>query len=651
MDSMDLITAITIDLTVDNKPSLHIHLDDDGFIKRKLGSVGPFHDDGNLYCGKIDNGLFRKLRSRIPEDWLFSNNYCENTSSLLWAESKLTIILQMADREDVFLQWLYVIGQEQSQNFYAFIRSAVGLTAPWVGEEKAKAGVTNMEPEGGWEYARELPPEGYEYRQNQERLYRQAKAKSEAEKANAKSRGVGRGRNRPLGYERRKHYNYKCSHCGQSWIDARNIMESECPACGYRNEEIKKTIYVSFCDKEAEPGENDAVRSLKDAFVSEAIAAGYEVIDDSKLDDGIALRKLKESDVFVAFINKHYNNSSRHHEDLLNALGSVGGRRCYIKKPKPCYLYEVGKDNSRRTVRPGYDRFDGTYRDFCRVAPEETVATQKPSKTLKDESRALHETQLSSLPYSQILAYRVSKQIFRKDQSSSAADSEKFHYVASKPISRKPQINWRAKLKIFRASKEFRYIVVFGILILFYASIEPTNTAKQLAYENKLLTATSEERFLVGRDYITRPYSEHYLCSSKHVIGSICNFYYRHLTDIEVKPMSSRGRGIFWLKKAATEGHAEAAYLLSEAYHPIRVDSRMRGKYPLNTGIALHYLFIAIKAGHTEANYKLGWFYLRGIGGIEVDLEKAEHYLAKASGDGNRHAEYLLDQINDETSK
>lgn len=152
-------------------------------------------------------------------------------------------------------------------------------------------------------------------------------------------------------------------------------------------------IYVSICENKVDLDESKAITALKDAFVIEASADGHEVYDQSMLPHHIALKRLKESNFFVAFIDVNYTASHTHVEDWDKAAGMFHNYRYgYSKKPMSCFIYEVGEDNSRKTIRPGYEVFDGTYRSFCEdndlLGPKDLSKLASPADDLNETDLA-----------------------------------------------------------------------------------------------------------------------------------------------------------------------------------------------------------------------------------------------------------------------
>jgi len=55
---------------------------------------------------------------------------------------------------------------------------------------------------------------------------------------------------------------------------------------------------------------------------------------------------------------------------------------------------------------------------------------------------------------------------------------------------------------------------------------------------------------------------------------------------------------------------------------------------------AMSYLQKAVKAGNDRAQLAMGYFYLRGTGGVTKDAAKAVEFFTMAAEQGNRDAEY-----------
>lgn len=90
-------------------------------------------------------------------------------------------------------------------------------------------------------------------------------------------------------------------------------------------------------------------------------------------------------------------------------------------------------------------------------------------------------------------------------------------------------------------------------------------------------------------------------------------------------------------RDAAQEGHAGAAYLLANLYAEGQAGS-------VQDELAFRYYEQAAHAGHTEAQVALANYYRIGNedADVEVDLQKAHAWLAKAAYSRNSHAQYIL---------
>ena len=104
-------------------------------------------------------------------------------------------------------------------------------------------------------------------------------------------------------------------------------------------------------------------------------------------------------------------------------------------------------------------------------------------------------------------------------------------------------------------------------------------------------------------------------------------------------------RAIYWIEKAAEQGHemaqfrlradrgdADAQYELSEEYYRGVLQDYEK---------AIYWFEKAAEQGHADAQYQLGWIYHRGQG-VPKDYEKALYWWEKAAEQGHLEAQHQL---------
>ncbi len=100
-------------------------------------------------------------------------------------------------------------------------------------------------------------------------------------------------------------------------------------------------------------------------------------------------------------------------------------------------------------------------------------------------------------------------------------------------------------------------------------------------------------------------------------------------------------QAIFWWKKAAAQGYAEAMFQLGSAY---LFGSQTAKFVPDPDREAATWYFQAASAGHAEAQYHLGLLFLAGKGVID-NREEAARWLRKASAQGHAEAKKALASV------
>ena len=97
---------------------------------------------------------------------------------------------------------------------------------------------------------------------------------------------------------------------------------------------------------------------------------------------------------------------------------------------------------------------------------------------------------------------------------------------------------------------------------------------------------------------------------------------------------------IGWLEEAADRQSMEAAYLLSEIYGYVDLETGLRR----NPELQVHWLAIAAERGSRSAQANVGWYYYWGEG-VEVDYAKALQWWTVAAEQGSAFAQSNLGQM------
>lgn len=130
----------------------------------------------------------------------------------------------------------------------------------------------------------------------------------------------------------------------------------------------------------------------------------------------------------------------------------------------------------------------------------------------------------------------------------------------------------------------------------------------------------------------------------------------------------SNERFLYWIRKAADQGYAEAQRILGQQYlnisgkGPIPQDLQKGERYlrmaaQQDDAAALYFLALfankseregqtlmlkSAQLGYVEAQYMLGDWYLRGVGGVPKDPEQSRYWISKAAAQGHEKAKQLL---------
>jgi TPR repeat protein len=100
-------------------------------------------------------------------------------------------------------------------------------------------------------------------------------------------------------------------------------------------------------------------------------------------------------------------------------------------------------------------------------------------------------------------------------------------------------------------------------------------------------------------------------------------------------------QAIYWWKKAAAQGYAEAMFQLGSAY---LFGSQTAKIVPDPDREAATWYFQAASAGHAEAQYHLGLLFLAGKGVVDSRVEAAR-WMKKAAAQGHPEAKKALAAI------
>ena len=86
-----------------------------------------------------------------------------------------------------------------------------------------------------------------------------------------------------------------------------------------------------------------------------------------------------------------------------------------------------------------------------------------------------------------------------------------------------------------------------------------------------------------------------------------------------------------WYKKSAEQKNPEALFRVGMAYKD------GDGNEPVDYARMIEYFTEAAQAGHSDAQYQLGYSYENGIG-VPINIGKAKYWYDKASAQGNSKA-------------
>lgn len=100
-------------------------------------------------------------------------------------------------------------------------------------------------------------------------------------------------------------------------------------------------------------------------------------------------------------------------------------------------------------------------------------------------------------------------------------------------------------------------------------------------------------------------------------------------------------QAIYWWKKAAAQGYAEAMFQLGSAY---LFGSQTAKIVPDPDREAAVWYFQAASAGHAEAQYHLGLLFLAGKGVVD-SRQEAARWMKKAAAQGHQEAKKALASI------
>jgi hypothetical protein len=92
----------------------------------------------------------------------------------------------------------------------------------------------------------------------------------------------------------------------------------------------------------------------------------------------------------------------------------------------------------------------------------------------------------------------------------------------------------------------------------------------------------------------------------------------------------------------AKDGNVEAAFLLGEMYGPRSWGQKgeNRNGVEQDDKQAIYWWTQAAKAGHAQAQLKLGWWLMNGKGVVEVDEKQGMDWLVKSAEQGDPHAQF-----------
>ena len=150
-----------------------------------------------------------------------------------------------------------------------------------------------------------------------------------------------------------------------------------------------------------------------------------------------------------------------------------------------------------------------------------------------------------------------------------------------------------------------------------------------LTNETKASNGDTQKQLELGVYYLQSKYSSHYRCLPNKFSSVICKGIESLIYKNEIQDTTSRG--IYWLKKAVNSGDIQAKYHLAIALQ--KNDKTDESRKLLEQ---------LVEIGHIDANYQLGWYYLRGIG-VDIDYNRAINFLTYAKDNNHPKAERLLE--------
>lgn len=187
----------------------------------------------------------------------------------------------------------------------------------------------------------------------------------------------------------------------------------------------------------------------------------------------------------------------------------------------------------------------------------------------------------------------------------------------------------------------YKYRIIAVSIFLLISGFSFLQSPTSLVNEQYAEEGDANKQREAGMKYLKKRYSTNYRCND----GQFTSFLCRYLDDSfsTGKRMDTIDRGIYWLRQAVEKGDNESKYYLALAlqgeYYP---SSHMKDVAPEKLKEARALLHQLADNGHVESSYKLGWYYLRAIGG-EVDIDCAIYYLSFAYNNGNSNASALLE--------
>jgi hypothetical protein len=130
-----VVSAIFIKLEVGGQHSLFVLLAADGSINRR-GSGAPWDDDGHLYIGITEAGLFKSLASTVNPGWFKLSSQRFTMPDPRGALCLLTVGLTTGVGERIFEFEYGSDSQGPPPDIAQLVSSAVVLTEPWYESSK-----------------------------------------------------------------------------------------------------------------------------------------------------------------------------------------------------------------------------------------------------------------------------------------------------------------------------------------------------------------------------------------------------------------------------------------------------------------------------------------------------------------------------------